>query len=610
MNPLDSCSTRSRKWQRRRRLDSVQELEASLDQSKEELAIARCDILYLMVGCLSLKRRLQNDACRAGVASQKFLDLIAQRRKDEEMFEALLEENSLLRLRVAELELEKCKYEGGWPLKVTTMILDKVQLNTRRIPIIPLETGYLVASKANEYRLGRQIQVHKRMGCDSRTDGADLSSCNTARCAKQIAVTEIRCLKATGREYTMWIPATLLRRERFVREWELRRPTLSHLVIQRRDCRKILIFFSSRRHFQRQSGICSYIIYTVFLLPRRDQASASKMEKVQTTESPASDGKAEVDQWLSLRYMRPHQYAQAQRGFPRKNSRRCLTGNHRAARAGKTQKVRQGDEGDDEFDLILATLCAQSFFTVKGEVFKSEEGDTVSDSLWFNDSEGTAAISAAWYMRRERLKTSLLAQLQELVKRARQLMNMGVDCRSAVDHAIMVTKQKYQASTLLNLPSACFIHGPAEFELAPMDSSRAVSANWRVQDSGYRLAANQGVPVTGVVSDYICIFQDIRLLVSNEDHARTREYTEDIMTFNELIEIQLEMGLGLEISLRKLSVILAGVPKMEGSGRSLDLQEIAPHQNTIKHLRHVGLASQGAKFSSPENTRPVTIDSG
>ncbi len=106
-----------------------------------------------------------------------------------------------------------------------------------------------------------------------------------ARCAKQIAVTEIHCLKATGREYTMWRPAILLCRERFVREWELRRPTLSHLVIQRHDCRKILIFFSSRRHFQRQSGLCSYIIYTVFLLPRRDQASASKMEKVQTTES-------------------------------------------------------------------------------------------------------------------------------------------------------------------------------------------------------------------------------------------------------------------------------------------------------------------------------------
>ncbi|PBK93835.1 hypothetical protein ARMGADRAFT_1029712 [Armillaria gallica] len=190
-------------------------------------------------------------------------------------------------------------------------------------------------------------------------------------------------------------------------------------------------------------------------------------------EKPASDGKAEVDQWLSLRYMRPHQYAQAQRGFPRKNSRRCLTGNHRAARAGKTQKVRQGDEGDDEFDLILATLCAQSFFTVKGEVFKSEEGDTVSDSLWFNDSEGTAAISAAWYMRRERLKTSLLAQLQELVKMACQLMKRGVDCRSAVDNAMMAIKKKYQASTLLNLPSACFIHGPAEFELAPMDFSRA-----------------------------------------------------------------------------------------------------------------------------------------
>ncbi len=182
--------------------------------------------------------------------------------------------------------------------------------------------------------------------------------------------------------------------------------------------------------------------------------------------------------------MRPHQYAQTQRGFPRKNSvssqfrsqvafitprtsfgirslfcpeigckfsgvtpaslshlrsrfhrhdpkiqRGRLTGDHRAARVGKAQKVWQADDRDELLVLIVGTLCARSFFTLNGEVFKSEEGNAVSDSSRCNDSEGTAAAYAVWYMRRERLKTSLLAQLQELVKRARQLMNMGVDCR-------------------------------------------------------------------------------------------------------------------------------------------------------------------------------------
>ncbi len=103
-----------------------------------------------------------------------------------------------------------------------------------------------------------------------------------------------------------------------------------------------------------------------------------------------------------------------------------FTGDHQAAMAGNTQRVWQGGE---EIDLILGALCAQSFFTLKGEVFESEEGDTVSDSSWCNDSEATAVGSIGWSMRRERLKMSLLAQFQELVKRVHQLMNMGVDCR-------------------------------------------------------------------------------------------------------------------------------------------------------------------------------------
>ncbi|PBK93796.1 hypothetical protein ARMGADRAFT_1029674 [Armillaria gallica] len=89
-------------WQRRKRFESIDELEASI----EELAVARDDILYLIVGCQSLKTRLQNAARRAGVASQKFLDLVAQQRKDEEMVDAFFEENNLLRHRIAELELE------------------------------------------------------------------------------------------------------------------------------------------------------------------------------------------------------------------------------------------------------------------------------------------------------------------------------------------------------------------------------------------------------------------------------------------------------------------------------------------------------------------------
>ncbi|PBK93795.1 hypothetical protein ARMGADRAFT_1029673 [Armillaria gallica] len=162
-----------------------------------------------------------------------------------------------------------------------------------------------------------------------------------------------------------------------------------------------------------------------------------------------------------------------------------FTGDHQAAMAGKTQGAWQLDEGDGVLDLILGALCAQSFFTLKGEAFESEEGDTVSDSSRCTDSEGTATASVSWSMKRERLKTSVLAQLQELVRQERQF---------AVESAMMVTKEKHQASTLLNLPPACFIHGPAEFQLAPIDSSCAV------YDSRYRLAANQGVLVVGVAA--------------------------------------------------------------------------------------------------------------
>ncbi len=72
--------------------------------------------------------------------------------------------------------------------------------------------------------------------------------------------------------------------------------------------------------------------------------------------------------------------------------------------AGKTQGAWQWDEGDGVLELILGALCAQSFFTLKGEAFESEEGDTVSDSSRCTDSEGTATASVSWSRKRERLK--------------------------------------------------------------------------------------------------------------------------------------------------------------------------------------------------------------
>ncbi len=77
----------------------------------------------------------------------------------------------------------------------------------------------------------------------------------------------------------------------------------------------------------------------------------------------------------------------------------------------------------------------------------------------------------------------------------------------------LVTEENYEASTFLSLPSVCFIQGPIEFQLASMDSSGAVSTDWkfchdrqevqitwRVYDSRYTLAANQGVLVVGVAA--------------------------------------------------------------------------------------------------------------
>ncbi|PBK93803.1 hypothetical protein ARMGADRAFT_1029680 [Armillaria gallica] len=184
--------------------------------------------------------------------------------------------------------------------------------------------------------------------------------------------------------------------------------------------------------------------------------------------------------------------------------RRRLTGDHRAARAGKTQKVWQGDEGDGVLDLILGTLWGS--LRVGGR----------RHGIWLfvvqRLGRNCRRICCVVYEAGE-TADSLLAGLQELVERACQLENMGLDCRSAVDDAMMVTEENYEASTFLSLPSVCFIQGPVEFQLASMDSSGVVSTDWkfcydrqevqitwRVYDSRYTLAANQGVLVVGVAA--------------------------------------------------------------------------------------------------------------
>ncbi|PBK93802.1 hypothetical protein ARMGADRAFT_1029679 [Armillaria gallica] len=87
-------------WQRRKRLESMDELEASFDKCIEELAVARDNILQL------LERMEQNAVRRAEMASQHFHDLDTRPRIEEAVLNSLLEENDLLKLRVAELQLE------------------------------------------------------------------------------------------------------------------------------------------------------------------------------------------------------------------------------------------------------------------------------------------------------------------------------------------------------------------------------------------------------------------------------------------------------------------------------------------------------------------------